>query len=248
MKTVKIIAALLAALLLTGCSVKLTVGTQDENQPAETAKQVVTVEDIGALVSELQNGHVWMACAESELYSLRIDGSGLTITAYEKQEGSTEKQTLSGTFAADADGVHITDGNGNTVLELTWQLIAEEGENALQRLEMITKTEGGILPKDVTLEFYSTQATDEAGEEEMAAAYLENLQTPDPAKDDLTTLLAGYSGDSIVDACVMHGIDPSLKNRATYAEAFGIEDYKGTSQQNLTLLEKMGADVVIGQD
>lgn len=219
MKTVKIIAALLAALLLTGCSVKLTVGTQDENQPAETAKQVVTVEDIGALVSELQNGHVWMACAESELYSLRIDGSGLTITAYAKQDGSTEKQTLSGTFAADADGVHITDGNDNTVLELTWQLIAEEGENALQRLEMITKTEGGILPKDVTLEFYSTQATDEAGEEEMAAAYLENLQTPDPAKDDLTTLLAGYSGDSIVDACVMHGIDPSLKNRATYAEA-----------------------------
>lgn len=134
------------------------------------------------------------------------------------------------------------------MLELTWQLIAEEGENALQRLEMITKTEGGILPKDVTLEFYSTQATDEAGEEEMAAAYLENLQTPDPAKDDLTTLLAGYSGDLIVDACVMHGIDPSLKNRATYAEAFGIEDYKGTSQQNLTLLEKMGADVVIGQD
>ena len=118
----------------------------------------------------------------------------------------------------------------------------------MQRLEIITKTEGVILPKDVTLEFYSTQATDEAGEEEMAAAYLENLQTPDPAKDDLTTLLAGYSGDSIVDACVMHGIDPSLKNRATYAEAFGIEDYKGTSQQNLTLLEKMGADVVIGQD
>lgn len=238
MKTVKIIAALLAALLLTGCSVKVTVGTQDNNQPAETAKQVVTVEDIGALVSELQNGHVWMACAESELYSLRIDGSGLTITAYAKQDGSTEKQTLSGTFTADADGVHITDGSGNTVLELTWQLIAEEGDNALQRLEMITKTEGGILPKDVTLEFYSTQATDEAGEEEMAAAYLENLQTPDPAKDDLTTLLAGYSGDSIVDACVMHGIDPSLKNRATYAKAFGIEDYKGTSQQNLTLLEK----------
>ena len=79
--------------------------------------------------------------------------------------------------------MHITDGSGNTVLELTWQLIAEEGDNALQRLEMITKTEGGILPKDVTLEFYSTQATDEAGEEEMAAAYLENLQTPDPAKD-----------------------------------------------------------------
>ena len=149
MKTVKIIAALLAALLLTGCSVKVTVGTQDENQPAETAKQVVTVEDIGALVSELQNGHVWMACAESELYSLRIDGSGLTITAYAKQDGSTEKQTLSGTFTADAEGVHITDGSGNTVLELTWQLIAEEGENALQRLEMITKTEGGILPKDV---------------------------------------------------------------------------------------------------
>lgn len=108
MKTVKIIAALLAALLLTGCSVKVTVGTQDNNQPAETAKQVVTVEDIGALVSELQNGHVWMACAESELYSLRIDGSGLTITAYAKQDGSTEKQTLSGTFTADADGVHIT--------------------------------------------------------------------------------------------------------------------------------------------
>ena len=107
MKTVKIIAALLAALLLTGCSAKLTVGTQDENQPAETAKQVVTVEDIGALVSELQNGHVWMACAESELYSLRIDGSGLTITAYAKQDGSWKQlstETIGSYLAFDLPG------------------------------------------------------------------------------------------------------------------------------------------------
>ena len=95
MKTVKIMAALLAALLLTGCSVKLTVGTQDENQPAETAKQVVTVEDIGALVSELQNGHVWMACAESELYSLRIDGSRLCKAGRQHRKADAQRHVRS---------------------------------------------------------------------------------------------------------------------------------------------------------
>ena len=90
------------------------------------------------------------------------------------------------------------------------------------------------------LSFYATQAADEAEADAMARSYLENRQTPDPAKDDLTTLLQGYRGVSIVDACILNGLDPSLENRATYAEAFGIENYRGTAEQNLFLLTSMG--------
>lgn len=194
-----------------------------------------TAEDVLSLLKE---DHFWMACAGSDLYSLHLNRDGLTLTCYTAQNGPVETQTVTGTFALDADGLRVTDAEGQTLLDFDWTMAAEA--DALQRLDLEAVVAAADLPAGEALSFYETEVADADEADAMARSYLENRQAPDPAQDDLTTLLAGYRGVSIVDACILNGLDPSLENRAVYAEAFGIENYRGTAEQNLQLLTSMG--------
>ena len=134
-------------------------------------------------------------------------------------------------------GLIVVDGNGEPLLAFGWELLAEDGDG-LPRLDLESRS-GEALPAG-ELSFYMTSAASAEEADTLARGYLENRQTPDPATDDMTTLLAGYRGVSIVDACILNGLDPSLENRGTYAEYFGIENYRGTPEQNLYLLTCMG--------
>lgn len=208
---------------------------QDAADPARLRQDLAGARE---LLTQLEQNNFWMACVGSDLYSLHMTSDGLTLTCYTRQDGQVSAQTVTGTFTVDADGLRVVDGEGQTVLDFDWTMAAEE--DALQRLDLAPTLTGADLQPGEELSFYATQAADEAEADAMARSYLENRQTPDPAKDDLTTLLAGYRGVSIVDACILNGLDPSLENRATYAEAFGIENYRGTAEQNLFLLTSMG--------
>ena len=208
---------------------------QDAADPQQLLADLQGAED---LLAQLQENNFWMACVGSDLYSLHMTNDGLTLTCYTDQDGQVSTRTLTGTFTVDADGLRVINGDGQQILAFDWAMAAEE--DALQRLDLDQTLAGADLPEGEDLAFYATQAADEAEADAMARAYLENRQTPDPDTDDLTTLLAGYRGVSIVDACIMNGLDPSLENRAVYAEAFGIENYRGTAEQNLFLLTSMG--------
>lgn len=50
-----------------------------------------------------------------------------------------------------------------------------------------------------------------------------------------------YTGNSIVDYLNSIGVDSSFANRKKLAEQYGIKNYTGTAEQNLTLLEKLRA-------
>lgn len=208
---------------------------QDAADPARLWEDLAGAQD---LLAQLEQNNFWMACVGSDLYSLHMTPDGLTLTCYTQQDGQVTARTVTGTFTVDADGLRVVDGEGQTVLDFDWTMAAEE--DALQRLDLAPTLTAADLQPGENLSFYATQAADEAEADAMARSYLENRQTPDPAKDDLTTLLQGYRGVSIVDACILNGLDPSLENRATYAEAFGIENYRGTAEQNLFLLTSMG--------
>lgn len=143
---------------------------------------------------------------------------------------------LSGRPVLEADGISVVDDAGDPVLSLGWDLLAEDG--GLPRLDL--DAQGSEALPDGELSFYMTSAATAEEADALARGYLENRQTPDPATDDMTTLLTGYRGVSIVDACILNGLDPSLENRGTYAEYFGIENYRGTPEQNLYLLTCMG--------
>lgn len=60
--------------------------------------------------------------------------------------------------------------------------------------------------------------------------------------NDYSKLLQGYTGSSIVDAFKFKKLDSSYANRKKYAQAVGINDYKGTKEQNEKLLKLLGAN------
>ncbi len=209
--------------------------SQNVSDPARLLEDLRSADE---LLTQLETDNFWMACVGSDLYSLQLTEEGLTLTCYTEQDGTVNAQTLTGTFTLDADGLQVVDADGAQIFSFGWDMIAEE--DALDRLELSQTLDGAAVPAGETFSFYATEVTDAEEADAMARAYLENRQTPDPATDDLTTLLSGYRGVSIVDACILHGLDPSLENRAIYAEAFGIENYRGTAEQNLFLLTSMG--------
>ena len=185
----------------------------------------------------------WLACLDDSVYVLQIDGETIHVTYYQLDgEDNITRTDLSGTPALDENSLSVIDADGKPLLAFTWTML-NEGGDGLPRFDVEQNLTTGDLPEQDDITFYMTQLTSAEDADEMARSYLENRQEPDPETDDLTTLLEGYHGVSIVDACIMHGIDPSLENRAVYAEAFGIENYRGTAEQNLFLLTSMGGVV-----
>lgn len=63
------------------------------------------------------------------------------------------------------------------------------------------------------------------------------------AEEDISEVLSDYSGISIVEAFIQNGMDPSFKNRRNYAKTAGIEDYIGSAEQNVYLIEYMGGSL-----
>jgi N-acetylmuramoyl-L-alanine amidase CwlA len=61
------------------------------------------------------------------------------------------------------------------------------------------------------------------------------IVTP-PTTNNSVFLYANYNGTSIVDALKSIGVDSSFSNRTKLANINSISDYKGTSEQNTTLL------------
>ena len=57
-----------------------------------------------------------------------------------------------------------------------------------------------------------------------------------------STVLSGYKGNSIVDAFKSKGLDSSFVNRKKYAEKVGFNNYKGLQNDNIKLLELLGAN------
>lgn len=183
----------------------------------------------------------WIACLDDSACTLHIGAGGFTLARYTLDEGGAiAVSELSGQPVLDENGFSVVDGNGEPLLAFGWELLAEDGDG-LPRLDLESRS-GEALPAG-ELSFYMTSAASAEEADALARGYLENRQTPDPATDDMTTLLAGYRGVSIVDACILNGLDPSLENRATYAAHFGIEGYRGTPEQNLYLLTCMGGTI-----
>ena len=180
----------------------------------------------------------WIACLDDSACTLHIGPDGFALARYCLDgAGAVQVTELAGQPVLDENGFSVVDGNGDPVLAFGWDLLAEDGDG-LPRLDLESRS-GEALPAG-ELSFYMTSAASAEEADALARGYLENRQTPDPATDDMTTLLAGYRGVSIVDACILNGLDPSLENRGTYAEYFGIENYRGTPEQNLYLLTCMG--------
>lgn len=215
-------------------------GILPSGDPAAALDQLVQASGV---LDQFGPDTYWIACLDRAVFTLQMDGGTIRLNGYLLQQDGTIAQTpVSGTLALDSEGISLLDAEGQPLLSFQWSMLTE-GEDGLSCFALTQTQNQTQLPTSDQLSFYATQATTEEQADQMARAYLENRQDPDPDPEELSTLLEGYRGVSIVDACVMHGLDPSLEHRAVYAQAFGIEDYRGTAEQNLYLLTCMGGVV-----
>lgn len=188
--------------------------------------------DIKTVVSDyLANKNSWIACLEKEAYVFYFDGVNVSITHLVNEDGTITITAETGEFVLGEDSLSII---ASIELNFTWELV-QEGENISL---VLVDAEGNIMT------LYQPNVESEEEAIELAEKYLENEKNVDEiSDDDISTLLAGYEGVSIVDAFIAAGLNPSLENRGIFAEKLGIENYRGTAKQNLYMIEAMGGIV-----
>lgn len=180
----------------------------------------------------LSSGHCWISCSDAQAVLLYIDGLALqmeTIT-YNGSEFITD--AVNANWYMTAGDLVLVNAGGESVNDYTWSFDNEEELNVFT----ITDSENNSYT------FFELQGESMEAGEAMAESFLENEQSMEEISD-YSTVLAGYEGVSIVDAFVAAGLNPSFENRAKFAKELGIENYKGTAEQNLSLITLMGGKV-----
>ncbi len=189
--------------------------------------------DIAAAAMEYLSaqGRYWIACGENEAVLISFEDGKLDMRVMSMDGGQILEEANDYDLCVSDEELALFDGSGNHISDYDWSL---EDEGELKVFNLDNGTEDNA--------FYEIGCESAEAGEEMARSYLENEQAARD-NDDITTLLKGYEGVSIVDAFVMAGMDPRIENRAIYAEKFGIENYRGTAEQNIFLLKSMGGVV-----
>lgn len=188
--------------------------------------------DLASIAAEYMNrGHSWIACTDDKAVVLFFIGQALAMRYIYYNGVDFDIQNIDADWGMNAKDLFLYNAEGKTLDDIQWNFQEEED------LRVFT-----ITDSDETLIFYELESDSLEEGQEKAKAFLMNRKDIEDI-EDLTTVLAGYEGVSIVDAFVMAGLDPSLSNRAVYAEKFEIEHYRGTAEQNLFLLESMGGKI-----
>ena len=194
----------------------------------EYAQQVKNMDLAAEAMKYLSSGHCWIACAEDKAIVIFFDGKELAMRVLTKNGSQISKEALTYDWCINYGNFVLFDISGKQIQDYTWDL-EDEGDLKVLKLEN---------SEDNTV-FYELECDTIENGEDLATSYLDYQQKPEDV-EDITTLLKGYEGVSIVDAFVMAGLDPRIENRAVFAEKFAIENYRGTAAQNLFLLESMG--------
>ncbi len=176
-------------------------------------------------VTYFSEGTYWVGCDETVAYifCLASDGAYVGLFAIGDDEILTDEVT--GDWALNYDNFYLFSEGGGTDI-FSWY-IEENGDEVMLAL----RSDG------LNLDLYESSAENLQETVEVTAQYLANSRNPGT---DLTTLLYGYRGVSIVDGFMRAGYSPSFATRKWCAEQFGLSGYRGSSNENLWLIEAMG--------
>lgn len=201
----------------------------------ENAKERFDNLDAASIAVKYLNGsHCWFAAVNDEAVVLFFDGNLLEIKRISYDGQNFEENAVDASWGINTAKMIVCEQDANDIEDMTWDFQNEE------EYKVLTIDDG-----ETEMVFYELSCESIDNGVEMAESYLQNKDKASEASDmeAIKQLLNGYEGVSIVDAFVMAGLNPTLKNRSTYAELFEIENYRGTAKQNLFLLESMGGKI-----
>lgn len=180
----------------------------------------------------LNTGYCWIACSNGQALILYVNGNESSIkTVASLGDGKVAVQDLKGSWSLNGSNLSIYSDSDLPSANYEWTF---EEEDDIRCLKLKSET--------AVVDFYQTKVNSVEEAIELANQYISN-QVQIEEVDDITQLLSGYEGYSIVDALIMAGIDPSFENRIILAEKSGIDNYRGSAEQNLFLIEYMGGKV-----
>lgn len=189
----------------------------------ETAKDKVSI--ASEYVSYFSQGTYWIGCDEDTAYIFTLASDGAYVGMLTLGDDDIYTTEVTGDWALDYDNFYLFAETGGTYI---YEWYTEQNGDELML----------ALRNDVdSLDLYESYAENLSETIEVIAQYLVNSKNPGT---DLTSILSGYRGVSIVDAFMRAGYSPSFSNRKWCAEQFGLTGYQGSSQENLWLIEAMG--------
>ena len=207
-----------ALFALSGCSIV------DIESAASKLDQEFDVDEIGSILNFTQ---CWIACANDKAMIIYVNGEESDLVVVECDD-SGNVSTSGSDFS-----IYSSAQEGR---ELNWNITAEDD----------------VICADVTGEgidaaFYQVNASTRDEAVELAKKYIINRSDKKESilrkMSNISDVLDDYTGTSIVNAFIKNGIEPSFKNRKIFAEKAGIENYEGTAEQNLYLIEYMGGKI-----
>lgn len=182
--------------------------------------------------STLSNGVYWVGAIDDKTAcNLFINDKIATLSLVTDVDGVLQKEDITGKWTLDYENLTIEDADGN-VTAFGWTYIpSEDGvESEMIRLES----------DDLTIEVSPSAASSQEEVDELTSEYLENAGKHEEYK----TLCEDYEGFSVVNALFAGGEIPTFARRAEIAKSLGIENYVGSAEQNLQLIELCGGTVV----
>jgi len=194
----------------------------------ETVAEVVNAVD--TLNNLINSGYCWIACCDDEALVLYINGDQSSIKTV-STEGVVTDQDITGKWSLSDSHFSIYNDIAKEPTAFEWEAYSEEEVSSIT-----------LRCNESLATYYQTQVSDLDKAIELAKSYIVNKADAEEVaeSEDITEVLDGFKGVSIVDAFFYAGLEPSYKNRAIFAKKAGIDKYTGTAAQNLELLQYMG--------
>lgn len=194
-----------------------------------TLEQMVTT---ASVIEYVAQGTYWIGSDDETAMIFYFEDDEAYIDMLYDDNGEIQAEYIDGIWSLDYDNLYLIDAETGDSYELGWNL-TEEGDNYCFEL----------TEDDTTYYLYESAAEDVDSTLDILTSYLTQQDDVDVYDIDLSYWLEGYVGTSVVDAFMLSGLSPDFEIRKYCAELLGFVDYRGTSDENLLLIQLMGGTV-----
>ena len=191
-------------------------------------------EQVNAFIDYFKEGHCFIACQDDSAVVLYIDGKDAKMEHLSYVKGKLQRDAVDGEWLADGRYFDVVNEIASGAEGFSWTGNPEVGDKEIDKVL-------GLWNDYDEMFFYEINADSFKQGERIAKSYITNKKDLEDVRD-ITTVLSEYQGVSAVEAFIMEGLGADMETRAAAAAAVGIENYHGTAEQNMMLIQLLGGN------
>lgn len=206
--------------------------SQGDGSDMETTLEEMSI--TASVIQYVANGTYWIGSDDEMALVFYFEDDEAYIDLLYDDNGEIQVEYIDGVWSLDYDNLYLIDAETGESYVFGWYL-TEEGDSYCFEL----------IEGDTTYYLYESAAEDVDSTLNILISYLTVEDSVDVGSDDidLSDFLEGYVGHSVIDAFMVSGLSPDFETRKFCAELLGFTNYRGTSDENLALIQLMGGTV-----